>query len=485
MELSQLLLINDNPGLSGLIWLIILMTLMYVGRDPAKRTIQATMRILHGGMRYLAGAARRTESTIAARNREVLLAAGREAKERIIEREFERIGDTVERDLSRYPELQRTLAERIQRIDDDHQETADVPPDVPGWTKAVEAIAKIPTKADPSVRDILEAIYVSVARAHEKSLGEYRKASSERHRLLSRMMPQWRHIQKTLGDMRRSVDSIINRARAIDHHMDEYRDIVRGTDRALHALSTSSMVQFVVSSLVIVIAIGGAFINFSLIARPMSEMVGGTSYVGAFQTADIAALVIILVEISMGLFLMESLRITRLFPVIGALPDHVRKRMVWITLAILTSLASVEAGLAYMREMLLQDELATTALLRGTDSVVTAEALWITTAAQMGMGFVLPFALTFAAIPLETFVHTLRHVLGMALIVALRTINVVLRLVGHACLQTGTMLCHVYDLMIFGLLWVESKIAHRGKKAQGERDDRDGLEIRTGGYGHE
>lgn len=36
------------------------------------------------------------------------------------------------------------------------------------------------------------------------------------------------------------------------------------------------------------------------------------------------------------------------------------------------------------------------------------EALWITTAAQMGMGFILPFALTFVAIPLETFVLSLK-----------------------------------------------------------------------------
>ncbi|NIW24713.1 MAG: hypothetical protein GWN29_09200, partial [Gammaproteobacteria bacterium] len=115
----------------------------------------------------------------------------------------------------------------------------------------------------------------------------------------------------------------------------------------------------------LLVAVGGAAINFSLIARPMAEMVGGTSFIGGFRTADIAALVIILVEISMGLFLMESLRITRLFPVIGALADKLRVRMIWITFTILLFLASVEAGLAYMREILMQDELATSALLRG------------------------------------------------------------------------------------------------------------------------
>jgi hypothetical protein len=461
MEMSQLLLINDNPGLSSLIWLIALMTLMYVGRDPAKRTIQSSVRIIYNALRFLAFAMRRTEKHLAQRNREVLLATGREAKERIIDREFERIGDTVHRDLSRYPELQRTLAERIQRIDDDHQQTADVPPDVPGWTKVVESIAKVPAKADPSVHDVLEAIYESVSTSHERSLAEYRKASSTRHRLLSRMMPQWRHIQTSLREMKKSIDSVIDRARSIDRHMDEYRDIVNGTDRALHTLSTSSLVHFFVSALVIAIAVGGAFINFSLIARPMSEMVGGTSYIGNIQTADIAALVIILVEVSMGLFLMESLRITRLFPVIGALPDRIRSRMVWITLIILTSLASVEAGLAYMREILLQDELATTALLRGGETIITNNALWITTAAQMGMGFILPFALTFAAIPLETFVHTLRHVLGTLLLGLLRLATVLVRIVAQGTLQIGNVLCHLYDLVIFGMLWVENKVTNR------------------------
>jgi len=473
MDLSQIWMITDNPGLSGLIWLVILMVFMYLGRSPAKQVIHATVRILHNVFRFLASTAKLTGERMENRNRDVLLAAGREDKERIIEREFDRIGNTVENDLSRYPELQRTLAERIQRIDDDHQETADVPPDVPGWTKAVEAVAKIPAKADPSVRDILEAIHKSVDHAHQRSLTEYRKSSSERHRLLSRMMPQWRHVQSTLGDMSKSVTSLIDRSRSIDRHMDEYRDIVQGTDRALHTLSNSSLVQFFVSSFVLLIALGGAFINFSLIARPMSEMVGGTSYIGSFQTADIAALVIILVEISMGLFLMESMRITRLFPVIGALPDRLRVRMGWITLFILTSLACVEAGLAYMREILLQDELATTALLRGGESVVTSQVMWITTAAQMGMGFVLPFALTFAAIPLETFVHTLRTVVGMLMVFILRMITIGLRVIANGCMQVGTVLGHLYDLVIFGPLWLEAKLQKgvvAGEKAAVQAD---------------
>jgi hypothetical protein len=138
--------------------------------------------------------------------------------------------------------------------------------------------------------------------------------------------------------------------------------------------------------------------------------------------------------------------------------------MVWTTLGLLTALASVEAGLAYMREVLLQDELATSALLRGDGAGVLAnEYLWITTAAQMGMGFILPFALTFVAIPLETFVHSLRTVLGVCAIGGLRALAGALRLLGAGCRYLGRFLVDVYDIVIFLPLWLEVQVKARAE----------------------
>jgi hypothetical protein len=206
------------------------------------------------------------------------------------------------------------------------------------------------------------------------------------------------------------------------------------------------------------VATAGTAVNFTLIARPMAEMVGGTNFIGAYRTADIAALVIIMVEISMGLFLMESLRITRLFPVIGALSDKIRVRMVMITFLILLLMASIEAGLAYMREVLLLDEMATNALLRGDSAATLVNShLWITTAAQMGMGFVLPFALVFVAIPLETFVHSLRTVVGLVGTGLLQALALSLRLLGNTCRHLGGLACRLYDLLLFVPLWIESR----------------------------
>ena len=129
----------------------------------------------------------------------------------------------------------------------------------------------------------------------------YREASAGRHKHLRKMRPDWRRIQQTLGQVGKSVDSLLSRSVTIDRHMEEYEDIVQGHDRALSVLSSSSLVNFFVSAFVLLIAIGGATINFSLIARPMAEMVGGTSLIGGYRTAEIAALVA-----EQGLFFLDA-----------------------------------------------------------------------------------------------------------------------------------------------------------------------------------
>jgi hypothetical protein len=458
MSITTLLAITPWPAVSAVIWVAVLMVVLYLARRTAHQAIRAATGALARGFRLASYAVTNGEARLAARNREVLLAAGREAKERIIEREFERVADTVRKDLASYPSMHRALSEAITKIDEDHQNAVDVPPEAPGWVRAVEAVAKLDAKNGAT--EVLGDIHKSLVRAHGEAMAAYRKASGERHQLLDRMMPEWRLIRETLARVNKTVESVIQRSVALDRHMHEYEEMVKGTDRAASVLSSSSLVHFFTSALVLLVAIGGAAINFTLIARPMAEMVGGTSFIGSFRTADIAALVIIMVEISMGLFLMETMRITRLFPVIGALPDKIRRRMLWVTFSILLLLASVEAGLAYMREVLLQDELATSALLREDGAAqVQNQYLWITTAAQMGMGFILPFALVFIAIPLETFVHSLRTVLGLIGIGLLRSLSLVLRVLGNGMRHLGTLLERLYDLPLFVPLWLEARAA--------------------------
>ena len=460
MSFADAFTITPASALMALAWVLLFTTALSFTREPAHRTILLLSRVMHRAMRLAASAVWRVEERLRARNREVLLAAGREAEERFIEREFERIDGSVNRDLAQCPALQRRLNEEISKLEEDHSKSTEVPPAPPGWIEAVKAVAKIPSNGDPVVADILGDIGDSLAKAQDRAIVEYKEATKQRHQRLSAMMPQWRNVQQQANTLDKNVNALLTRAKVIDRHMDEYENIQKESDRALRMLSVSAITNFFISTLVMVIAMGGAAINFHLIARPMAEMVGNSSVIGTFRISDVAALVIIMVEISMGLFLMESLRITRLFPIIGALPDKLRVRMIWITFTILFLLASVEAGLAYMRDILLEDELATNALLRkDSAALLTSEFQWITTASQMGMGFILPFALVFVAIPLEMFVQSLRTVLGHVAEAILRILAISLRVFGNICAYVGGVLVAFYDLLIFGPLWLEGRFS--------------------------
>jgi len=464
MSVSNIYMITPSPLLSGLIWFIGLTIVLYLARGHAHRTITALGRVVHNAMRLSARAVAGAGERLQQRNREVLLEQGREATERQIEREFERIDATVRRDLAEYPALHRHLSEEILKIDEDYNASMEVPPAPPGWVKAVEAVARIPaSKGDPLVGRVLEDIHQSLDKASIKAIEEYRKESHERHRILNRMMPHWRKLRQLLGQVDKNVTSLLQRSAAIDRHMEHYEAIIQQTDPAVRMLSSSSLTRFFISAFVLAIAVGGALINFHLIARPLSEMVGGTSMIMGFPLNNIAALVIILVELTMGLFLMEALRITRLFPVIGALNDKTRVRMAWTFFFILLFLATVEAGLAFMRELLMEEDAATRALLRGDETTRFAPSsyLWITTAAQMGMGFVLPFALMFVAIPLETFVHSLRTVLGLIGVGLLRSLAWLLRVLGNGARYAGIAFNNFYDLVIFAPLWIERLIQQK------------------------
>jgi hypothetical protein len=142
--------------------------------------------------------------------------------------------------------------------------------------------------------------------------------------------------------------------------------------------------------------------------------------------------------------------------------DKMRGRMIWITFSILFVLASVEAALAFMRDQIASDMQALRQSLAAVEATGVAVNSWIPTMGQMVMGFVLPFALTFVAIPLESFVQSSRTVLGVTAAAVLRWLSFFLRLLGNVSRYCGELLVNIYDLFIFPPLWVENLI--RDKK---------------------
>lgn len=480
-ELTSLInLWSNNTAVSSLVWLALLITLLYLGRTQAHQLIFSSFRMLHTSLRLWARSINQLTSRLKQRNKEVLLAAGQVELQTQIEREFNRISTIVQRDLSQYPAIHREIKTAIETVESDYQNCAESAPLPPAWGDVVATITALPSNGDPTVNKILENIKQSIDDAHQQSMNAYQKSGGDRHKILAKMQPDWRKLDDKMDMVKGKVDSLEERGQIIDHHMEEYLNIRSGEDKAANILATSSLTQFFIAGLVLTIAALGGLINFQLIAMPMSEMVGGTSYIGSIKTSDIAAMVIILIEIAMGLFLLESLRITHLFPLIGSMDDKMRRRMMVISFSILFILAGIEASLAYMRDLLALDNEALQQALISTNSNTSeaagssAEFRWIPSIGQMIMGFILPFALAFIAIPLESFIHSLRTVLGLLAIAILRTLHLLLRSSASLVTQISKIIISLYDLIIMVPLSIENMIKKNSEKRLNTQESKSG-----------
>ncbi|HET7394967.1 MAG TPA: hypothetical protein VFK12_00865 [Gammaproteobacteria bacterium] len=464
---------SSSPTVSAIIWLVLLIVVLYVARIPAHRLLRNLGGLLYRGMRLSAKALMRTSERLSERNREVMLVQAREHQVQRLQREFERVAAYVNRDLSAYPALNRQLSEMGARVEEDFQRSGEVPPMPPPWVEAVNSIAKIPANGDPMVGTILRNVQDMLDKSSKDVVGAYRKAAGKRHELLQRMLPMWRYMNRKLESLEKMFAGLGERTQKIDNQIARLEEIIDGTDHVEETLKSSAVTQFFIATLLLGVTIVGGVINFNLIAMPMSEMVGGASYIGPFHASDVAALMLVAMEISVGVFLMDSLRFTHLFPAVGTMEDKMRRRVLVLMLVFLTILACIESSLGFMRNLLAADKEALIQQLAG-GTVATSAAFqyrWLPSLAQMVLGFILPFLLAWAAIPLEMFVHSGRTVGGLVSASALRVSAFGLRLVGNIAESVSRLLVTFYDTlvspMLLGERWIHSlrtSHAHSHKK---------------------
>lgn len=456
-----------------------LMLALYLSRKSVYTTIKTLANLIAGNLRLQSKALMRMSDLMRARNRDVLLEMGMSQKERELEREFYRVNAIVDRDLSGYPELQRKISEHITAIEEDYQKTGETPPPSPDWVEAVEAVSNLKEahKGNPVIGKMLGDLHDSVVDQHKKSLGDYREAIAQRHRLLHVMMPHWRKLNNAVSSVGVSIKGLLSHAQAIDHHMDSYEKIRSGDIAAERMLKSSATNHFLFSLLILIIAVAGAYVNYQLIALPMSEMVGGSSqrFVGGMSVSEFAAAFIVLLEMFIGLFLMEFLHITRLIPMISSLDDKIRGRFVVALFALLILLAGAESGLAYMRDQIAAaDEALKYSLIEGELPAAAQSGInqSIPLGVAMMLGFMLPFALMFMAIPVEMLFNTARIVLSGIVVNILHFFAIILRLIANLIKHTGELLISIYNILIFIPLWLEGLVLSQiGSKNRPEVQD--------------
>ncbi len=484
MENSIFQAIASIPAIYAILLGILILAAMYLARKPFHRTMSSFGRIIYNAMRLAASSVKLADKRLQIRNREVLMIAGLELAERKVEREFDRISGVIEKDLEGYPQIQRKVSEDLLKLEEDYEKCAEIPQALPDWVKVIDAIANIKPSGDRMVVNMLEEIHQTLDEQHKAAAERHRRDVSRRHSILSRMLPTWRATQKTLGGVQKAVSNLIQRSKKIDRYMDAYEKIRNQDDMAERQLSSSSLTQFFISGLVLAVAIVGVIINFNLVALPMSEMVASNSYIWNFKMSEVAGLLIVVLEIVVGFFLMDALRVTRLFSIIGSMEDKKRKLIFWGLLIALTFFAFAEAGLALHRDQIAADMEALRQTLSGVEVSPVATSN-IPTIGMMIMGFILPFILTFVAIPFESFVSSSRTVIGLLASWGLRFLAFVLRLVGNLGFYLGRMVVNIYDLIIFPALWLESAFvgwltfrngkgkSTTNKAVDGENEDQD------------
>ena len=310
-------------------------------------------------------------------------------------------------------------------------------------------------------------MWTSRSDAEKKTLQAFREDTAKRHRALGGMAPAWKEVRGLMTRIRESVGKALESTRRIHGYMDDYEKVREDQATAARAFAFSATKLFVVSLIVLAIALGGAFVNFQLIALPLSELVPAGARGGGIPVSTVSALVIVLKETVLGIVMMEMLGITDLFPKLQGVPASRRKMVLFIAFFGLLFLASVESSLAVLRERIVEADAALKLALAGEESrvVTRASTSSIPVIGQAVLGFVLPWVLALVAIPLEMLLDSARHVLASLIVLFLQGVSQLSAVLASAARSISKIAAQLYDVYVSIPLRIER--AMRGGDPRG------------------
>ena len=120
-------LIPGEPVLSWLLVIIAANLILYFIRHSAHQLLDSLTLLVVNNLRLFSRALITTARHMSRRNREVLLEHGKQQAERELERQFIRLGNLVEKDLGRYPTIQRSIEQNVSHMEDKLSQTSEVP----------------------------------------------------------------------------------------------------------------------------------------------------------------------------------------------------------------------------------------------------------------------------------------------------------------------------------------------------------------------
>ena len=437
------------PLPSLIVLILVTMTFLYLVREPVGRALASLRKSAGGGLRQLADWTKASGERLREHDRKILLESGIARAEQKVAHELIRLQSTYTERLAAYPDLHLRLDESLSKIDADYTECGSVPPKVPGWGDVVESLTRVQDSGSGRVVEkLLVEIQKSAVAGEKKALQEYRAEMAKRHKILSGMAPEWKKLGNLMEKVKKVVAGAVETTTNIDRYIKDYEELQEGREASAAQLGARARRVFVFALIVMAVAAGGAFINFQLIALPMSELVPAGGRMMGMPVADVAALVIVALELVVGIFLMETIGITSIFPQLASQSRSKRRAILIAAATGLFFLASVEASLAILREQLVEAEVALRQSLAGSEAVADAQRSLIPVVGQATLGFILPWILAMVAVPLEMLIESGQHVAVNLLALLLGALGYVSRLLAYLLEALLDLLKPLYEAYI-------------------------------------
>jgi hypothetical protein len=274
---------------------------------------------------------------------------------------------------------------------------------------------------------------------------------------------------------------------------------VKSEDRTKVASKASILIPWLIAVLITTIALAGVFLNFFLIERPMSEIVGEGARIAGVGLPAFAAIIVIFLEFVTGVILMDSAGFTKLIPAFHSMSLGARKVMFGVAFSFLCAFSVLEATLAIVREQIIEqdqetDALANRALLAPLPGLAPAtpapeaaapagaaqeaprqQGMQLAVFAQIILAVLIPWLLAAAALPLESIVRNSVFMISIVTSYGMLLLAFVFKTLGVAFKNIGLFVLSVYDLIIFAPLWIERRVKGTARNRSGGDDDNEPL----------
>lgn len=415
------------------------LALLYVLRRQAHAMLLRLAKSLHRLLRLAARGCLRAEQRIRLRNHEVTKALAEALMERQLERRFMRIERLVERDLDNYQKLSMQINQQLTSIHEDYESSSLVPDPSPEWIAAVEAIASLEGDQRNSevMARILGDIHGTVKEHQREALREHRWTVSARHKVLAGLRPQWRKLAKLLEHVDHNIEILRQRLRQVDKHMGQFELLTAGSGQGI---MSSMFMRFVIALSFVLLGTAAAWVNIQLLAQPLSRILEQQT-MGDLVLAPAMGVLHVGTTLVAAALITESLKVTHLLPLAGAMGRKGRSALMWIGASLL--------GLNIILEAV---------ALIGISAEGTLAFAGVSSALLAMMAVATTLVVAVCIIPLEYLLHTVRPVVGALVQVMLHVLALATRLLASLAVDIGRASVIVYDAVIFLPLMLERTV---------------------------